>query len=350
MKIKVWENKALDTKTQELIEINKFDEECVGIPILFNIHKEGKDTKCSVADAKNVRHEQDYNKMVEICKKVGKEPMVHIENNGKELLVKLSVYESKSKVGKAESNKRKEEPAEEKRLDTKSIFSKSLTKEERQEIAKENRINNDIRKGIVIDYENIEEPTNDKNYEVANTMYKDAYTIMENALPFYHGIICMLDHKFTNDKKVIPTMGVTTSELVMNINFVKEIKPSEVLFVLSHEAGHIAFKHPARIHKRNHSIWNMAGDLIINKTLCEEFDITPEKSGYIEFEGKKYEIEFAHGGLYSDKIDLDKDTTESVYDELMAEIEKQREQQRNKNKNQQQNNNQQSSSGGESGQ
>ena len=154
MKIKVWENKVLDTELSKIIDSNDYEESCVGLPILFNIHKEGSKTKCSVADAKNVRIEQDYNSMVAVCKKIGKEPKIHIANKGKELLVDLSVYESKSKTGKTESVKRERQEEEKPRLAVDNIGTKDLDKKEREQIAKENvaRMENVIRKGIVVDY------------------------------------------------------------------------------------------------------------------------------------------------------------------------------------------------------
>ena len=145
MKIKVWENKVLDTERSEIIDSNNFDESCVGLPILFNIHKEGTKVKCSVADAKNVKAEQDYNSMVAICKKIGKEPKVHIAKNGKELLIDLSVYENNSKVAKSEKGKRDKAEESEKRLTPETIGTQDLSKEERESIVKEN-IDKAIRK------------------------------------------------------------------------------------------------------------------------------------------------------------------------------------------------------------
>ena len=324
MKIKVWENKVLDTERSEIIDSNNFDESCVGLPIFFNIHKEGAKVKCSVADAKNVRTEQDYNSMVAICKKIGKEPKVHIAKNGKELLIDLRVYEKNSKVAKSEKVKRDKAEENEKRLTPETIGTQDLSKEERESIVKEN-VEKAIRKGIVIDYDHIKENKDDDNYKIALSLYQEALVVLEKVAPFYHGIIFNLDHKFTSDPRICPTMGVTTSELIINTEFIQRLKFGEILFVLSHEAGHITFKHPARIHKRNHSIWNIAGDLVINKILAEEYDITPKKGNTLE--NGKYEIEFAHGGLYCDKIDPSKDTVESVYDELYDEFKKQQQSQ-----------------------
>ena len=75
----------------------------------------------------------------------------------------------------------------------------------------------------------------------------------------------------------------------------------ERIFLLAHEVMHVALLHPVRKGDRNHKIWNIAGDFVINNELKSSGLGSVPDSALVN---EKYE------GM----------TTEQVYDELMKNV------------------------------
>ena len=143
---------------------------------------------------------------------------------------------------------------------------------------------------------------------------------------FYYAILQTIKQK---ESVEIPTMAVSIDTLYYNSDFVSELQLPELVFVEIHELLHIAMRHNTRRAQRDPELWNIACDLYINKVICDEFAINPEdkvaKTGIPE-DTYNIGIKFATGGLYSPKIDINKDTPESIYAEMEKESESQTQQ------------------------
>ena len=177
---------------------------------------------------------------------------------------------------------------------------------------------------------------------------KLAYTIVaiKEVRPFYASVLNLLKKVEANSADGIDTMAVTINTLYFSAEFVKEMTLPELMFIMLHEVSHVAMKHRAREDKREHDAWNIACDYYINKNLAEEFglkepgDVVIANSKAYGPPDTKYRIALPTIGLYNANIDVNNDTPEKIYEELM-ESQKQQEQQQQ----QQQQQNQQSQQG-----
>lgn len=149
-----------------------------------------------------------------------------------------------------------------------------------------------------------------------------ALLVIKAVRTFYYAVLQTIKRKESIE---IPTMAVSLDSLYYNTDFLSELELPEVVFVLVHEVCHIAMKHNGRRGQRDPEMWNIACDLYINKVICDEFGIdpnsnvpTPIKQDIaipcgIKFPGGK------NKGLYSAKVDINKDTPEMIYATLEKE-------------------------------
>lgn len=169
-----------------------------------------------------------------------------------------------------------------------------------------------------------------------------ALYIIQMSEPFYFYVIQSLDLVETSD---IETMGVASKELVYNVDFVKDCQLAELVFVLMHEAQHALMGHVARGVNKTHMIYNIAADLYVNKSICDEFGLDPvnhpsgpllSKHNRVYQDGSQSAINKENNSgrirvrddmLYSDKINPDVDTVESLYEKIFAEVQNQLKQQ-----------------------
>ena len=176
---------------------------------------------------------------------------------------------------------------------------------------------------------------------------KLAYTIVaiKEVRPFYASVLNLLKKVEANSTDGIDTMAVTINTLYFSAEFVKEMTLPELMFIMLHEVSHVAMKHRAREDKREHDAWNIACDYYINKNLAEEFrlkepgDVVIANSKAYGPPDTKYRIALPTIGLYNANIDVNNDTPEKIYEELM-ESQKQQEQQQQQNQQNQQGQNQ----------
>lgn len=128
--------------------------------------------------------------------------------------------------------------------------------------------------------------------------------VLKELRPFYSSIYEVMNKR---EKPEIPTMAVTGSELLFNSEFCDELSFPEFMFVVLHEIGHIALLHVLRCGGRDRELWNIACDLYVNRVLKLEF-------------GSKYQnIQMPEGAVYWDKIDIEKDSVDTIYDELYSQ-------------------------------
>lgn len=95
----------------------------------------------------------------------------------------------------------------------------------------------------------------------------------------------------------IPTACTDGTDLQANPEFFLSLDEYQRVFLLEHEAYHVAFQHMLRHGERDFKTWNMATDYVINAMLIDAGGKMPE------------------GGLYEQKYD--NCTSEEVYDALV---------------------------------
>lgn len=125
--------------------------------------------------------------------------------------------------------------------------------------------------------------------------------------PFYSAIYESLERV---EDKSVETMGVSTTQMVYNPDFVDTLTFEELMFTSLHEVAHVALMHVSRRKNRDPLLWNVACDLYVNKLLAEEFDIKPGETN------TENNIKFLKNCLYTDTIDIDTDCAESLYEQL----------------------------------
>lgn len=168
---------------------------------------------------------------------------------------------------------------------------------------------------------------------------------MQSVKPFFFAALKVIPRIETSE---LPTMAVSLDKMYFNPEFVVKLAISELNFVTLHEISHIMMKHHTRCGTRDPELWNIATDLYINKAICDEFNVVPG-GATAKIQGTPFSIKFADGGLYSASVDVEKDTPEKIYAEMLENMKKQGNKSGNQSGNQNgQNgqNGQQSNSGG----
>ena len=186
--------------------------------------------------------------------------------------------------------------------------------------------------------------------------------------PFVHSILKQCEIIPCNGKiSGINTMGVAYNKMVLYYccEWVQKLPLGMVVGVIIHETYHIIHRHAARANGRDHSLWNMAGDFYINRLIAKQFriDNNPFEESVVdmdcEFISDKALINkgllqtrligLPQGGAYSKNINVDKDSAESIYEEILKDINR-RKQNKNGSNSGQQGNQQGSQQGGQQGQ
>lgn len=154
---------------------------------------------------------------------------------------------------------------------------------------------------------------------------KMAYTLLalKHVRPFYYSIFNTIRRIEANEEE-IDTMAVSLDTLYFSSNFIKSLPLQELLFVYIHEICHIAMKHRIREKGREHDVWNQACDYYINKCIADDFglkeigDVVDAQSRIENAVGTRYKIGLPANCLFNSNINIDTDTPEKIYEELMS--------------------------------
>ena len=82
--------------------------------------------------------------------------------------------------------------------------------------------------------------------------------------PFFGSVVASVDYK---ENKGIPTAGTDGKTIYYNPDFLESLSVEQQTFVFTHEVCHIAFNHILRSEGKDHQIWNIATDAVINAFL-----------------------------------------------------------------------------------
>ena len=133
---------------------------------------------------------------------------------------------------------------------------------------------------------------------------------------FFSYILLNMQIEKTEHTDKIPTMAVNAyGDLWWNKSFIDGLNADELKFCLAHEVGHVATLTFQREKQRDHTIWNIATDLIINFMLTEE-GFTAPKGVLVPNHCGVYTFTSGKTNKPID-IDLNDKNAEQVYDELM---------------------------------
>ena len=150
-----------------------------------------------------------------------------------------------------------------------------------------------------------------------------AVLVIKNIDRFLYSLYISMEKVPVMDDNICPTMGVSIDTLYYNCKFIQEIPMPQLVFIMEHEMYHIAMMHNSRRGVRHHKVWNIAGDLFINKLICEEYGITPGMAPKrLEKDILGVGIQFGEGGLYNQLTNTQTETAESIYDMLMEQYNK----------------------------
>lgn len=127
---------------------------------------------------------------------------------------------------------------------------------------------------------------------VVDEIVKARVSLLFNA-PFFGNLATRM--KLIDATKWCKTAATDGRNFYYNREFIKALTPDELLFLIGHEVLHCVYDHLGRKGSRDHKLWNMANDYIVNYTLVKE------KLGSMP-----------KMGLYSDKY-TDQMTSEEVY-------------------------------------
>ena len=181
--------------------------------------------------------------------------------------------------------------------------------------------------GLILDLEGKPELTDYKNVGDIGAGYKISSALINlRALNyFYFSIIQELNRELIPpEDKSVETMAVSPSTLYINAKFADEHTVEELTFVLMHEAMHILFRHNYYGIGKEQEIHNVACDLIINKTITDEYGCLPgnKRAVTVDANGVKAGIKYPEGGCWIEAVNTEVDTSESIYHELITAIDK----------------------------
>lgn len=181
--------------------------------------------------------------------------------------------------------------------------------------------------GLILDLEGKPELTDYKNVGDLGAGYKISSALINlRALNyFYFSIIQELNRELIPpEDKSVETMAVSPSTLYINADFADRHTVEELTFVLMHEAMHILFRHNYYGIGKEQEIHNVACDLIINKTITDEYGCLPgnKRAITVDVNGVKAGIKYPEGGCWIEAVNTEVDTSESIYHELITAIDK----------------------------
>ena len=86
-------------------------------------------------------------------------------------------------------------------------------------------------------------------------------------MPFFGNIALHLSFK---ESQEIETAATDGRSIYYNKKFIEELKVDELIFLIAHEVCHVVWQHMRRRESRQHMLWNVACDYVINAMLINE--------------------------------------------------------------------------------
>lgn len=135
-----------------------------------------------------------------------------------------------------------------------------------------------------------------------HAMYKEAEDRLETARArillshaFFGSLLCMGPIRLIES---IPTAMASARRLYFNPKFVMSLDMAELIGLMVHEIMHVALGHAVRVGSRDHLIWNIACDAIIN-AICKANGLKLPKGGVSILDAEKVSEEEMYSTLIS---------------------------------------------------
>ena len=144
----------------------------------------------------------------------------------------------------------------------------------------------------------------------ANHAVTRARTVLLVSQPFYGALALQLELVEVTNEKFVKTMAVDGRHMFYYPKFVLGCKEDELVGVVAHEVSHCSYQHISRRGHRDPTLWNVAGDYVINQDLKDAGFVLPGKPSHIVKPGsdeKIHLIDPKYKGM----------STEEVYEKLM---------------------------------
>lgn len=117
--------------------------------------------------------------------------------------------------------------------------------------------------------------------------------------PFFSTLL--FKYPLREDKKILTTAMDARGQIFYNPKYVEFLTTQELIFVLCHEILHIVYQHSFRKGKRDHKLWNIACDAVINETLIALNIGIPIKSCVLYPDANQFSADKVYEKLLKDK-------------------------------------------------
>jgi predicted metal-dependent peptidase len=141
------------------------------------------------------------------------------------------------------------------------------------------------------------------------------HLMVKKGTAFLSSISVMLKHEFSEE---IPTAATDGLSILYNPAFFMELSKEERLALLAHEVWHVAYQHLIRKCNKDHLLWNMAGDYVINLMLVNS-GFTLPKGGLVDKKFTGWSTEQVYDYLKESQDELPEFTPDLIPRELTPE-------------------------------
>lgn len=132
--------------------------------------------------------------------------------------------------------------------------------------------------------------------------------MLNNETVFYSVLLLNLNPHYSD---VCDTACTDGFSIMINPKFFNELDSDERVFLLVHEAMHVALSHLTRKGSRDHKMWNIAADYVINKILKDRKFKVPENAllndKYVDWSTEQVYNDIMQNKSKYDKVEPDYD-------------------------------------------
>ena len=163
--------------------------------------------------------------------------------------------------------------------------------------------------------------------------------------PFFGSVVASVGYK---EKKDIPVAGTDGETIYYNQEYLEGLSVEEQTFIFAHEVCHIAFNHILRSEGKDHELWNIATDGVINQFLKRD-GLKMAPGGVDMAEAINYDAEQLYEKLLQEKQQGQQQSGQGNSQQNQQQPQSQQENRETQNQERNQENKQQSSDGEQSG-
>lgn len=150
------------------------------------------------------------------------------------------------------------------------------------------------------------------NIDCKQNLSKLTFRLIAGRPFFGKALVCLKD---AQPSLATETAAASQIQILYNEDFMQALPEEEANFVWLHELYHIILMHAIRIKGRNHLIWNLAADLVVNDQL------QGDKNSFAEV---SIPISMPQDAIYINDPDyMSSHTTEQIYADLLCQFQAQ---------------------------